>query len=51
MTNGIGGSTAEQELAALSSMREQAVPIGLDEYGGRLQKACGLMRRAGIDAL
>ncbi len=51
MTNGVGGSTAEQELAALSSMREQAVPIGLDEYEDRLQKARGLMRQAGIDAL
>ncbi|MGB5330029.1 MAG: Xaa-Pro peptidase family protein [Gammaproteobacteria bacterium] len=51
MTNGVGGSTAEQELAALVSMREQAVPIGLDEYEDRLQKARGLMRQAGIDAL
>jgi Xaa-Pro dipeptidase len=51
MTDGVGGSTAEQELAALSSMREQAVPIGLDEYEDRLQKARGLMQQAGIDAL
>ena len=51
MTNGVGGSTAEQELAALSSIREQAVPIGLDEYADRLQKARELMQQAGIDAL
>lgn len=51
MTNGIGGSTAERELASLSSKREQAVPIGLDEYGDRLQKARDLMQQAGIDAL
>jgi Xaa-Pro aminopeptidase len=51
MTNGIGGSTAEQELASLSSMRDQAVPIGAEEYGDRLQKARELMRQAGIHAL
>jgi len=51
MTNGVGGSTAEQELASLSSMREQAVPIGVEEYRDRLQKARELMRHAGIDAL
>ena len=51
MTNGVGGSTAEQELAPLSSMREQAVPIGLDEYAARLQQVRELMRHAGIDAL
>ena len=51
MTNGVGGSTAENELATLSSLREQAVPIGLDEYRDRLQKARELMRDAGIDAL
>jgi Xaa-Pro dipeptidase len=51
MTNGVGGSTAEQELAALSSMRGEAVPIGLEEYGDRLQKARELMHHAGIDAL
>jgi len=51
MTNGVGGSTAEQELAALFSLREQAIPIGLEEYRDRLQKARELMRQAGIDAL
>ena len=51
MTNGVGGSTAEQELARLSSMREQSVPISLDEYGERLRQARELMRHAGIDAL
>lgn len=51
MTNGVGGSTAEQELATLSSMREQAVPIGVEEYRDRLQKARELMQQIGIDAL
>ena len=51
MTRGIGGSTAEQELASLSSMRDQAVPIGVEEYRDRLQKAGELMHHAGIDAL
>jgi Xaa-Pro dipeptidase len=51
MTNGVGGSTAEKELASLSSLREQAVPIGLDEYADRLRKARELMVQAGIDAL
>ena len=51
MTKGVGGSTAEQELAARSSMRDEAVPIGVDEYRDRLQKARELMRHAGIDAL
>ena len=51
MTNGVGGSTAEQELASLSSMRGEAIPIGLDEYGDRLRRARELMRQADIDAL
>jgi Xaa-Pro dipeptidase len=51
MTKGVGGSTAEQELASLSSMRDEAIPIGVDEYRDRLQKVRELMRHAGIDAL
>jgi len=51
MTQGIGGSTASKELALLSSTREQALAIGLDEYRQRLDKVRELMREAGIDAL
>ena len=51
MTTGIGGSTAEKELSLLNSTREQANPIGLEEYQQRLQKARKLMKAADIDAL
>ena len=51
MTQGIGGSTASEQLALLSSTREQATAIGLDEYRQRLGKARELMRAAAIDAL
>ena len=51
MTNGVGGSSAETELSLFTSRRDQAVPIGLDEYLQRLQKVRHLMSNAGIDAL
>ena len=51
MTTGVGGSTAEQELATLASLRDKAEPISLDEYGDRLQKVRQSMCGAGIDAL
>ncbi len=51
MTQGVGGSTATEELALLSSTRDQAVAIALDEYRQRIDKLRGLMREAGIDAL
>ena len=38
MTNGVGGSTAATELAKLTSQRDQAVAIGLDEYRQRIGK-------------
>ncbi len=51
MTTGIGGSTAAKEHSLLASMRDQAIPIGLDEYHQRLQKVRELMKQVGIDAL
>jgi Xaa-Pro dipeptidase len=51
MTHGVGGSTATEELAQLTSTRDQAVAIGLDEYRQRLDKVRDLMREAGVDAL
>jgi Xaa-Pro dipeptidase len=51
MTIGIGGSSAEIELAKLTSMRDTAVPIQMDEYQARLKKVRLLMVEAGIDAL
>ena len=51
MTNGIGGSSTQQELALLTSRRSQATPITLDEYLARLDHVRRLMRAADIDAL
>ena len=43
MTKGVGGSTAVIELAKLTSQRNQAVAIGLDEYQQRIDKVCAVM--------
>jgi Xaa-Pro dipeptidase len=55
MTIGIGGSSAEIELARLTSvrasMKDRAVPIQMDEYLARIQKVRSLMLEAGTDAL
>ncbi len=51
MTIGVGGSTAEKELAALTNMRGSVPPIGVDERLRRIDKAQRLMREHGIDAL
>ena len=51
MTIGVGGSTPEQELARLESMRGVIKPIDNDEYLGRIGKAQTLMREQGINAL
>ncbi|MBL8807174.1 MAG: aminopeptidase P family protein [Rhodospirillales bacterium] len=51
MTIGVGGSTAEKELAALKNMRGSVPPIGVDERLRRIDKAQRLMREKGIDAL
>jgi Xaa-Pro dipeptidase len=51
MTIGVGGSTAEAELAKLKSLRGDIPPIGVEERLRRVDKAQRLMRERGIDAL
>ena len=51
MTMGVGGSSVEKELAAITSWRENAVPISTSERQGRVAQAQKLMRDQGIDAL
>ena len=51
MTKGVGGSTAEAELAALRPPAKRAAPIGADEYEARLEKARILMAVIGADAV
>ena len=51
MTRGVGGSTAEVELADLAPPAHRAAKIGLAEYGARLDKARALMAGIGADAL
>ena len=51
MTVGVGGSTAEAELAAIKSMRGDVPPIGVDERLRRIARAQEIMREKGIDAL
>jgi len=51
MTVGVGGSTAEAELAAINNMRGDVPPIGVDERLRRIARAQAIMREKGIDAL
>ncbi|MDC1287698.1 Xaa-Pro peptidase family protein [Gammaproteobacteria bacterium] len=51
MTIGVGGSTATTELQQLTSTRDQAIPIGLDEYLERLEKLRAMMRATSVDAV
>ena len=51
MTIGVGGSTAEKELAAMTSMRGDVPPIGVEERLKRVARAQAIMREKGIDAL
>lgn len=51
MTIGVGGSTAEIELARLSSMRGDVPAITDDDRRARIAQAQALMREQGIDAL
>jgi len=51
MTNGVGGSTASAELQELTSERDEAIAIGLDEYHQRLAKLREMMRAASVDAV
>ena len=51
MTNGIGGSSATQELNDITPWRDVAPPIGRAEREQRLEKARRLMAESGADAL
>src|SRR5260370_8166221 len=51
MPVGVGGSTAEAELAAIKNMRGDVPPIGVDERVARIARAQAIMREKGIDAL
>ncbi|MFI5014004.1 MAG: M24 family metallopeptidase [Hyphomicrobiales bacterium] len=51
MTLGVGGSTIEDELGRMGSMREGVSPIGDDERLRRVAKAQSIMRAHGICAL
>src|SRR5207237_1404899 len=51
MTIGVGGSSAEKELAAMKNMRGAVRPIGVEERLQRIARAQAIMREKGIDAL
>jgi Xaa-Pro dipeptidase len=51
MTIGVGGSTPETELSAMTSMRGAVPPIGVEERLKRVARAQTIMREKGIDAL
>jgi Xaa-Pro dipeptidase len=51
MTIGVGGSTAEAELAAITSMRDAVPPIGADEIARRVAAARALMDEQGVEAM
>jgi Xaa-Pro dipeptidase len=51
MTRGVGGSTAEAELAKFHSMRDAVPPVGAEERRARIARAQALMRAQGIQAL
>ena len=51
MTVGIGGSTTEKQLSRLTSTRDNAAEISIEEYATRLRQVRALMKSAGIDAL
>lgn len=51
MTIGVGGSSAEQELAALNNMTADVTPVDLAEFEARLARAQQLMQAEGIDAI
>jgi len=51
MTIGIGGSTAELELAKLADMTADVAAISLQEFNDRIEKAQTIMQREGINAI
>ncbi|MDL5512056.1 Xaa-Pro peptidase family protein [Arenibacter sp. M-2] len=42
---GIGGSSMEEELAAITPRAQMALPIQIEEYNARILKACQLMEQ------
>ena len=48
---GIGGSTIQRELDAITPMTNFVNPIQKEEYQQRIQKAIGLMQQQSVDAL
>ena len=51
MTIGVGGSTAQTELAKLHDMTQKLAPISQDEFNQRIVKAQQLMQQHNIDAV
>jgi Xaa-Pro dipeptidase len=51
MTKGVGGSTAEAELARLEPMLRDCQPISIDEHRRRLATLAARMTDAGFDAV
>ena len=51
MAKGVGGLTAEQALARLDDMTANVMPIALDEYQQRIDKALGLMAKQQLDVM
>jgi Xaa-Pro dipeptidase len=51
MTKGVGGSTAEAELAAIASLRDRVAPITTAERRDRIARAQARMRETGVAAL
>jgi Xaa-Pro dipeptidase len=50
-SGGAGGESVPPSIAALTSMKDQATPISVDERKGRIEKAKRLMSENRIDAL
>lgn len=50
-TLGVGGSTAQAELAQLQPWADRAPPIAADEFAQRLAKARALMAAQGVEAM
>lgn len=51
MTKGVGGSTADAELAAIGSVRDRVSPITIEERRARIARAQARMAETGIAAL
>ncbi|WP_034917790.1 M24 family metallopeptidase [Gillisia sp. CAL575] len=49
--NGIGGSSVEKELQKLKPLHGAPEPIVENEFKGRLQKLCGLMKQESVEMI